>query len=235
MTTARKLRSELKFVCTEAMLKVIEHRLDSIAAIDSHASKDKSYVVSSLYFDNYSDGSCHDNDLGIDRRFKFRIRHYNGKTDIMKLEKKHKINDKGIKTHCTLPLSEYQRLYTGEVSSLLYQETNPVLKEFCTRINNQQFRPKIIVQYERKAFISFAGNVRITLDLNCSASYQTERFLSNDMMKFPLQEKGLHLLEVKFDEFLPDHIKQALQLDMLRQTTYSKYYMSRKTIQNYWR
>ena len=39
---------------------------------------------------------------------------------------------------------------------------------------------------------------------------------------------GEHILEVKFDELLPDFIYSAVQTEGLRQTTYSKYYMCRK-------
>jgi hypothetical protein len=38
----------------------------------------------------------------------------------------------------------------------------------------------------------------------------------------------MHLMEVKFDEFLPDYIYRALMLDNLQQTAFSKYYLCRK-------
>ena len=37
-----------------------------------------------------------------------------------------------------------------------------------------------------------------------------------------------HLLEVKYDELLPDYLKDALQLGNLQQSTFSKYYLCRK-------
>ena len=39
---------------------------------------------------------------------------------------------------------------------------------------------------------------------------------------------GQHVLEVKFDELIPDFLYQAVQLEKMRQTTYSKYYLCRK-------
>ena len=39
---------------------------------------------------------------------------------------------------------------------------------------------------------------------------------------------GMQLMEVKCDEFIPDYIYRALQLDDLIQTAFSKYYLCRK-------
>lgn len=40
--------------------------------------------------------------------------------------------------------------------------------------------------------------------------------------------RGQGLLEVKYDELLPDYIYEALQLGNMRQTTFSKYYLCRR-------
>jgi hypothetical protein len=40
--------------------------------------------------------------------------------------------------------------------------------------------------------------------------------------------KGQELLEVKYDEYLPDFIYRNLQLSSLQQTAFSKYYICRK-------
>ena len=39
---------------------------------------------------------------------------------------------------------------------------------------------------------------------------------------------GQHLMEVKFDEYLPDFIYRSLNLGVLQHTAYSKYYLCRK-------
>jgi len=39
---------------------------------------------------------------------------------------------------------------------------------------------------------------------------------------------GQHLIELKYDEFLPDFIKELLELNNLQRTTFSKYYLCRK-------
>ena len=47
-------------------------------------------------------------------------------------------------------------------------------------------------------------------------------------MKRPIMPVGQTLMEVKFDEFLPEYIKETLELGKLSQTAFSKYYLCRR-------
>ena len=47
----------------------------------------------------------------------------------------------------------------------------------------------------------------------------------------PVLPAGLHVLEVKYDEFLPDVIAQQLEIGKLRKTAFSKYYLGRLAVQ----
>jgi hypothetical protein len=55
-----------------------------------------------------------------------------------------------------------------------------------------------------------------------------ERFLEPDILPRPVLPAGQQLLEVKYDEYLPDFIYRSLQLHSLRQTAFSKYAICRK-------
>ena len=66
------------------------------------------------------------------------------------------------------------------------------------------------------------------MDKNISASRQLDQFLEPVIPKRPVMEKGSHILEVKYDEFLPDYIKTSLELGTLRQTSFSKFYLCRR-------
>ena len=46
----------------------------------------------------------------------------------------------------------------------------------------------------------------------------------------PVLPAGMHVLEVKYDEFLPDIIAKQLEVGMLRQTAFSKYYLGRLAV-----
>ena len=85
-----------------------------------------------------------------------------------------------------------------------------------------------MVEDDRVPYVYKLGNVRITIDRNISSCSQAETFLDKEIYKRPIMPAGWHVLEVKFDEFLPDYIYKALQLDSLRQTAFSKFYLCRK-------
>ena len=89
-------------------------------------------------------------------------------------------------------------------------------------------RPKVIVEYERVPYVDSLGNTRITLDQNIASSDVIDDFLKPWIRRRPIMPAGQHILEVKYDEFLPDYIYQNLQLTNLRQTAFSKYYLCRR-------
>ena len=95
----------------------------------------------------------------------------------------------------------------------------------------KNFMPKVIIEYERVAFIEPITNVRITLDQNISAAYDFDNFLNGDYQKFPLQEKDQSVLEVKFDYILPSSIKKLVCSYLFKQTSFSKYYIGRKKLE----
>lgn len=234
MSGAPRYRKELKYLCTSGMLDVLEHRLQSVMVLDAY-SLNGSYLVSSLYFDDYRDSCCFDNEMGISERYKFRIRLYNDDASYIRLEKKSKCNSLCHKKSSRLDHNSYSSLYTGDVSDFIHSTAQPLQREFAVQIRTRKYMPKIIVRYERKAFVYPQGNVRVTMDRNISASPQTEDFLNppSALQTFSALDSGLHLLEVKYTDVLPYYIYQAVQMNILQQTTFSKYYIGRKAVRQY--
>jgi hypothetical protein len=110
---------------------------------------------------------------------------------------------------------------------------HPLFRKFTLEMMVHRMHPVVIVEYDRIPYIYRNGNVRITLDTNISSSQKLTGFLDEIIPKRPVMPTGMHLLEVKYDEYLPDFIYQALQLENLRQTAYSKYCLCRQyTLQN---
>ena len=91
-------------------------------------------------------------------------------------------------------------------------------------------RPTAIIEYERTAFVYPVGNVRVTFDRNIQTSSEYDSFFKEQYAKIPVLPVNQHILEVKYDELLPDFIAQTLELGNLEQTTFSKYYMGRKVL-----
>ena len=222
-----KYRHELKYICTAAELAMIQGRIHHLIPLDSHAGENGMYQIRSLYFDDYYDRCYYENENGTDPREKFRIRIYNGKTDKISLELKKKERGKTLKLSCPLTEEQCRMLMRGEVLPDC-DEYPPVLQKLLLQMKTAMLRPKIIVEYDRVPYVYKLGNVRITLDKNISSSLAIDRFLDPTIHKRPIMPAGQHVLEVKFDEFLPDYIYQALQLRNLRQTAFSKFYLCRK-------
>ena len=78
-------------------------------------------------------------------------------------------------------------------------------------------------------------NVRITIDLKISASYELDRFLEGDYSKFYILPKGMNVLEVKFDDILPSYIKNIVESYGYLQSSFSKYFFGRKILDSYMR
>ena len=104
----------------------------------------------------------------------------------------------------------------------------PVLQKLTVLMLTKRMRPVVIVEYDRIPYVYPNGNVRITLDTNIASSSDVGSFLDETIPKRPVMPLGQQLLEVKYDEYLPDFIYRSLQLHSLRQTAFSKYYICRK-------
>ncbi len=206
------------------MLKV---RLAGLLLPDPHAGKDGVYNIRSLYFDDYYDSCLRENEAGTDPREKFRIRIYNHSSERISLELKKKVRGKTQKLSC--PLSEEQccGLMEGRPPAV-GAETPALLNKLGVQMRTKLMKPKVIVEYERVPYICPLGNVRITMDENISSSGRTDLFLEERIPLRPVLEAGQHVLEVKYDEYLPDAVYRTIQLAGLRQTAFSKYYLCRK-------
>ena len=104
----------------------------------------------------------------------------------------------------------------------------PVLRKLTLQMLTRRMRPVVIVEYDRSPYVYKNGNARITLDTNISSCKEVGCFLDETIPKRPVMPLGQQLLEVKYDEYLPDFIYRNLQLHSLRQTAFSKYYVCRK-------
>lgn len=102
-----------------------------------------------------------------------------------------------------------------------------VLYKFYIEQQMYLLKPKIIVEYDRTAYTSKTGNVRITFDKNIRYSREINRFFENNLFSQPIMPIGQDVLEIKYDELLPDHIASVLELNTLERMSFSKYYLSR--------
>lgn len=221
-----KNRHEYKYLMDSGQRAVTLMKVRGLMKPDPHAGEDGSYIIRSLYFDNAADTCFFQNEGGTDPRAKYRIRYYNGDTSLIRLEKKIKRRGMTLKRSCYLTRDEAEMLSAGRFPAIVAgmpEEKRRLLLEMSAR----GMLPKVIVTYCRVPFIYTAGNVRITFDGNITSSDEVGRFLTLDYRQRPVLPPGKSILEVKWDELLPLHIKSLLQLDTLQWSTFSKYYSCR--------
>ncbi len=219
-----KYRHELKQEISYADMLVLRQRLTAIMQKDSH-TRDGKYEIRSLYFDNINDKALREKMDGVNIREKYRIRYYNGDTSLIRLEKKSKINGLCRKESISLTQEQTELIINGNYTWMM-ESKEPLLREFYIKIRHVGLRPKTIVDYTREPFVFYPGNVRVTLDYNIRTGMSSTDFLDNSCITVPLENNPI-LLEIKWDEYLPDIIKDMIQLDRGRIGAFSKYAASR--------
>ena len=201
--------------------------------IDSHTPPEGRYIIHSLYFDDYKDTSVYTTNSGLSKRYKWRIRYYGNDTSYIVLEKKEKIESRCHKKSCKITVEEYNNIVSGNITDLIFETEKKLIKELAIDMLTKNYKPKVIVDYERIAYVEEITNVRITIDMKISASHQIEDFLNGDYQNFYVLESGMNVLEVKFDNILPSHIRNIVESYDFRQSSFSKYYYGRKIIDRY--
>ena len=218
-------RVENKYLVTQADLAVLAGRLKAVVPFDPHQTGDR-YEIRSVYFDNAEDRCMEENETGVDRREKFRIRTYGPASQVVHLEIKEKCRGMTKKRSCDLTRQEAERILDGTLPLTFGSRKELNLLQLQMRCS--QLRPKAIIAYERTAFVYPVGNVRITFDCNISASGFCRAFFDPCYPgAVPVLPAGMHILEVKYDELLPDFIAELLELGTLQQIAFSKYYLGR--------
>ena len=187
---------------------------------DPHATGGK-YLIRSLYFDTPEDTALREKLDGVSRREKFRLRFYNHDPSLIHLEKKSKLAGLGCKESADLTAQEAQWIIDGDIL-WMQQAQQPLIGELYTKMQIRQLRPKTIVDYTREPFVYVPGHVRVTLDYDIRTGLRSTDFLNPDALTVPAGDAPI-LLEVKWDNFLPDIIRDAIQLEDRQVTAFSKY------------
>lgn len=222
----RHYRNELKYVCPEGELQIILARIRPICRPDPHVTAKGTYSIRSIYFDDDQDRCLFENENGTDPREKFRIRIYNASDHRITLECKRKERSMTNKVSC--PLTKEQCMMILEGTMTESAADSELLRKLCLLHAQDNMRPKVIVAYERTPFVYAPGNVRITFDRNIGSTTNLSGFFAPYLPLRPVLPTGRHILEVKYDEFLPDFLYEAMNLGSLNQTAFSKYYLCRK-------
>lgn len=219
-----RFRHEVKHEINNHDMLILRQRLRLVMKPDSYAVNGQ-YKIRSLYFDNFEDKALREKLDGINIREKYRMRLYNEDDSVINLERKFKHGNLGYKTSKKLSREQAQAIVNGDIS-WMSRSTDEVILGFYTRIRNDGLKAKVIVDYIREPFVFAPGNVRVTLDYGIRTSLSCTDFLNSNCAMISIQDSPC-ILEVKWDNYLPDVVRDAVQLDSRHSTAFSKYAVSR--------
>lgn len=219
-------RHELKFCISRQQAALLETQLGAVMQKDPHL-KGEAYNIRSLYFDDFEHSCFYENENGSDPREKFRIRIYDGQDQFIRLELKKKKKGMTQKQQCEMTRQQVDAVLRGEALDD-FAQLSPLLKKFELQRICRLLRPDIIVDYDRIPYVYTLGNVRITIDCNVASSAQIDQFFSQELPKRPVFQQDMVLLEVKYDELLPNYIENLIWEYTPQRTSFSKFYYCKK-------
>lgn len=215
------LRNELKFEISRRSAVLLESRLRGILRPDPHAGED-GYFIRSLYFDDLDSRAYRTKLDGADERSKLRIRYYDLDDRYIVLENKEKIGSLTRKSSQRISRKLAEAMIRADDEALAGAE-GPVMERFRALRAAVLLEPKVIVDYWRMPFICDMSRTRVTLDMDlATAPFKTDLF-DTEIATLPVLERGTAILEVKFDQFLPPYIAQALEDVPKNRLAISKY------------
>ena len=229
----RANRKELKFIVGKDILLDVRNRISFLMKKDPHQQGDF-YRIRSLYFDSPDYRCFRENKAGVSPREKYRIRIYNCRPEHMAAEIKQRHRDTITKMSALIDRNLFDRLIKSspadsvkalEEAALSRKEeaAKTVLEKYMEHVANEFYLPACIVDYERSAYVYDICNVRITFDTNIMGSREFYRMFDHSLTGRAALDSDLHVLEIKYDEFLPDEIAGVLGGLGLSRSSCSKY------------
>lgn len=215
-----EFRHEWKHPITRSDLLALRARLSAVMAKDPHAVNGR-YQIRSLYFDDPWDRALREKIDGVNRREKFRVRWYNADASLVLLEKKSKVNGLCSKVQAALSPGEVKAILAARPEGLR-ESPHPLVRELAMKMRAQGLAPKTVVDYTREPFVCPAGNVRVTLDYDIRTGMDHGDPFDPRFVTVPAPWAPA-ILEVKWDAFLPDVIRDIVQVPTTHTAAFSKY------------
>lgn len=220
------LREEKKFLLSVDEFIALSHQVGQVMLSDPHNGT-HGYIIRSLYFDTVYDGDYFEKLDGIELRRKIRLRVYDPKSDFAMLEMKQKQGPNQMKRSLRVSREDAVELTKGNYSPLL-KYSEPFAAECYGIMHCRCYRPKTIVEYNRKAFIAKENKIRITFDNNIVSTESTFDLFNPKLNMNPVLDKYDVVLEVKFNGFLLGYIRELINPANRSELSVSKYVLARQ-------
>lgn len=221
------VRHELKYFINPAELCALRARLRPVLKLDGHCRDGKPYAIRSLYFDDIEDTAYYDKIGGTMHRDKYRIRIYRYSDQEIFLERKRKVGDLIQKSSTQITRRLCDQLISGDPRGL-QTSSNLLLQDMYVQMRTRLLRPTVIVDYVREAYLHPAENVRITFDMQLRSGLYSQDLFNPKLPTICPHDNTSEILEVKFDNYLPDYIARLLHGVEADKCAISKYVLCRR-------
>ncbi len=219
----RKYRNEIKFIISKTMAEVLKQRLSLIMSVDNNSyNSDNSYLIRSLYFDNENSDAYYEKMDGVEYRKKYRIRIYNFDDKFIRLECKYKHNNMTSKDQILIDKELCSKIINGKIDEIDLTKDN-LLRQFALDYRLNRLNPSIIVDYNRVAFTYHVSDVRITFDSQIKSGMYNYNLFDKNATTYRVIDDNQMVLEVKFNEILPESIALILQTVPTFRQAFSKF------------
>ena len=221
----RVLRHERKYLLPQEEYRRLRGTLESLLPKDSHTG-DSGYSIRSLYFDTLWDGDYFEKLDGVELRRKLRLRLYDPTAGHAFLEMKQKEGEYQLKRSLRLSRAAAAALAGGEYAALL--DCHDSFADECYALMTMRcYRPKAIIEYRREAYVVPENDTRITFDREIHATESCADLFDPGLCLYPVMDQGQVVLEVKFNGFLVEYVRELVGRCERAQTSASKYAMGR--------
>ncbi len=162
-------RYELKYAVPPLVMDSIREFIQPYCVMDEHACARLNgfYTISSLYFDSddYALHRAAEDNAPV--RSKLRVRAYpDAPASAVKFEVKRRVDDVVVKSSATVPNADWtQCMRTRGACAVMPKHAGKALDAFVTASRLFNARPKMLVRYERQAFLGTLDDyARVTFD-----------------------------------------------------------------------
>ncbi len=224
----RPYRHELKYFINRGTAAEMKTRLLQTMDMDEHARvRGGSYQIRSLYFDDAIDSAVREKMEGVEERKKYRIRIYNYSDSEIFLECKQKSGPYIKKYAAQIERELCDEICAVKWQNLLYHDA-PIARELYYQMSCRLLRPSVIVDYVRTPFVAQYQDVRVTFDDDLRTGVFTKDLFDPYIPTVPALDSYDLILEVKFNEYLPEYYHRLVQTDYTMRSAASKYVICRK-------
>ncbi|MFZ5944801.1 MAG: polyphosphate polymerase domain-containing protein [Bacillota bacterium] len=229
MEKSKMFRHEYKYLLDYSKYLQLANILSKTMQQDKNWNNSEGYLIRSLYFDDIYDTALKEKALGIAYRKKYRVRIYNYSDKMIKLEEKIKMNDY-IKKNSS-PVNKAMLVdILSDTPRIVEKHGDSLQQRFYLQKRINFFKPKVIVDYQREAYILPFNQIRITIDKDLAAAKPVLDIFNKDLTTYQLSEQYRYILEVKYNNFLPNHLKKILAYFCVHRMAVSKYFLCRQYI-----